>query len=66
MQPRLIILQALQSHVNIDWNATTVGSVLNLQPEVLQPHVNIGDHAYGVDSVRDLRLEASQSYVRIE
>lgn len=57
--------QVSQSHVDIDWDATTVDSVPNLQPEAMQPHVNLDCHASEVDSVRDLHPEAMQLHVNL-
>ncbi|MCD7452283.1 hypothetical protein HAX54_016115 [Datura stramonium] len=57
--------QVSQSHVDIDWDATTVDSAPN-QPEALQPHVNVDCHAIGVDSVCDLQPEAPQSDVSFD
>ncbi|XP_055832891.1 uncharacterized protein LOC129901669 isoform X2 [Solanum dulcamara] len=57
--------QVSQSHVDIDWDATTVDSVPNLQPEAMQPHVNLDCHASEVDSVCDLHPEAMQLHVNL-
>ncbi|KAJ8559392.1 hypothetical protein K7X08_003450 [Anisodus acutangulus] len=59
-------LHVSQSHGDIDWNATTVDSVPDLQPEELQPHVNVDCHASRVDSVCDLQPETPQSDVNVD